>query len=341
MKPTPFLFASVIFVAWLPSAQAEDCTTRLIPDFLSYEHDDRQHLSLAWSVQEDAYEQLREEVGGGISIGSIGIGGSLGEFKQNARRRAESLGVTELDESSAAIATSVLGNNALQAYAICEADNNKGLAIVASRIGQESYTIFVQFNAGGTTDRELPVRLPSSTNLASVSETYLVSEFNRLKSNGFGRDFTIEPGDPTREVTIDVAIGDRASKTLHLPPLRSTKLVEAKSRTLNQRLLAGAPAKLWFDPRQCGADRKRGRDNVLLCGYLYDLQYNAETDLWLLSGQHAQNNDFAAASYEVIEPGLGVFNAFNTDYMVDNAGTVKKNDEVIGRLLLADTWSAQ
>jgi hypothetical protein len=105
------IMAAVAHLISTPTyGQVQDCSAALVRATTQSTHQEITDLAIAWSISENVYNEEKAKAGVNAVIKGIPMGANYNQFRQNVRQRAESLGITNFEQRSAAYASSGLIN---------------------------------------------------------------------------------------------------------------------------------------------------------------------------------------------------------------------------------------
>lgn len=325
-----------------PALSAEDCSKSLVRTEVISSSSEVSLLSLAWSLSEDAYQEERTEAGtkGSAWSGLFEGSANYGEFRSKLSRRAQELGIHNFTDRALSYATSALGPAGLDAYKSCLTSNETGqIDVIVEQIGQDTYTVSVMFAPPAISMAGSRGRLVRSGNISDAESEHLNGELSAITfgDGGVERHLLIMPQDRSKEVALEIGAGERASKSIILPPLEPVKALPPSSseRQLREELRNGAPALLTFSKDACGLFDMGN----IQCGYEYSVQYNRLNNGWRMVG-NTKDGVWGDATYynarKTAGSPRGHLSAWGiNDLAYSSKGEVRRKGRTIGRIWLA------
>lgn len=183
-----------------------------------YRFDEITQLSLAWTITKSDYDTATMDITGEAVLYGVPVGGSYGDFRENIKREAQTLGLENFEKRAVAYATSGLDAVGLDAYRDCLLHEG-GMEVSAKVIGSESYTISLIYVSRPTDAKDLTWKLSDGTNIKDADKARLGEEIGRIQNSAVQKEFSFQPSDLAKEVTITISLGDAYSKSLLLPPI--------------------------------------------------------------------------------------------------------------------------
>jgi hypothetical protein len=218
-----YAHALTTMAAGVATGGVADCERTLVEETVDQSTLSIEDLSISFLLTESQWNAISQEFGGKAVIYGIPIGASYSEYRQNRTALTSRYNLHDYHKYQAHYASSRLDSSSLEAYRMCIAGANKGLAVVSAAIGGpgSNYTVWLTYvpvtnQAPGLT---ADVTQPVNVDVTTINQQWSAEHFNTTVD----RQFNVVPTNQDLPISFQVRVGSM-SKVIDLPPLKTPQL---------------------------------------------------------------------------------------------------------------------